>query len=114
MVKCSRYSSCLATICSTVMRVEMADAELRRLWASVVHDFDRARALLPIPPAESEGSVGRLTEWLDHNELELALDELEALGNDNNVAAAYWQALASAAERMGLELHRARFAKRCV
>ena len=38
----------------------MADAALLRLWAAVCRDFDRAQALLPSPPAEAEGSVGRL------------------------------------------------------
>ena len=91
----------------------MADAALRRLWSAVREDFDRARALLPDNPVESEGRVARLVEWLDHNELELALDELEALGETNAVPPAYWQALASAAERMGLVGHHARLARRC-
>ena len=83
----------------------MADAALRRLWAVVRRDFDRARALLPSPPAEAEGSLSRLAEWLGHNELELALDELEALGEDNAAPPAYWELLQSAAERMGLTEH---------
>jgi hypothetical protein len=80
----------------------MADAALCRLWAAVRLDFDRARALLPCPPVEVEGSTARLDEWLDHNELELALDELESLGEDNSAPSAYWEHLRSAAERMGL------------
>jgi hypothetical protein len=90
----------------------MADAELRRLWVAVRQDFDRARALLPAPPAEAEGSVGRLAEWLDHNELELALGELEALGEDNTAPPAYWRELASAAERMGLAEQAERLSRR--
>jgi hypothetical protein len=90
----------------------MADAALRRLWAAVRRDFDRARALLPSPPAEAEGSAARLAEWLDHNELELALDELEALGEDNAALPAYWEHLRSAAERMGLAEHVARLSRR--
>jgi hypothetical protein len=90
----------------------MADAALRRLWAAVCRDFDRARALLPSPLAEAEGSVARLAEWLDHNELELALDELEALGEDISSPPAYWGHLRSAAERVGLGEHVARFNRR--
>jgi hypothetical protein len=58
----------------------MTEAEWRRLWAAVRRDLDRALALLPSPPAENEGSVARLSEWLDHNELELAVDELAGCG----------------------------------
>jgi hypothetical protein len=90
----------------------MANAALRRLWAAVRRDFDRAWVLLPSPPAEVEGRVARLAEWLDHNELELALDELEALGEDNAALPAYWEQLRSAAERMGLATHVARLSRR--
>ncbi|OAI49639.1 hypothetical protein AYO44_18385 [Planctomycetaceae bacterium SCGC AG-212-F19] len=90
----------------------MGDAALRGLWASVRQDFDDALALLPDPLAEAEGSIARLTEWLDHNELELALDELEALGGDNAAPPAHWEKLRSAAERMGLAGHTARFSGR--
>ena len=91
----------------------MADDNLQKLWAAVRRDFDRARDLLPSPPAEKEGSVDRLVEWLDHNELELALDELVALGCDNDAESAYWLALASAADRMMLSDHKARLMRRC-
>jgi hypothetical protein len=90
----------------------MADAALRRLWAAVRRDFDRARALLPARPAEIEGRVTQFDEWLDHNELELALDELESLGEDNTTPPAYWEHLRSAAERMGLDGHVARLSRR--
>ncbi|HVS34468.1 MAG TPA: hypothetical protein VMS17_02735 [Gemmataceae bacterium] len=90
----------------------MADAALRQLWQAVRRDFDQARALLPSVPAEDDGSVARLDEWLDHNELELALDELEALGEDNAAPPDFWHALASAAERMSLAEHKARLSRR--
>jgi hypothetical protein len=57
-------------------------------------------------------SQPRLDEWLDHNELELALDELESPGEDNSVAPEYWQALVAAAERMGIDDRRARLTMR--
>ena len=90
----------------------MADAALLRLWAAVCRDFDRAQALLPSPPAEAQGSVARLAEWLEHNELEMALDELESLGEDNAAGPAYWQHLRLAAGRMGLAGHASRLARR--
>jgi hypothetical protein len=91
----------------------MADAALHRLWADVRLDFDRARAMLPSPLAELQGSESRLVEWLDHNELELALDEFEAIGTDNDSPSAYWEHLLSAAERMGLTKHAARLITKC-
>jgi len=91
----------------------MTDEALSRLWAAVRRDFDTARSLLPSPPAENQGSESRLNEWLDQNELELALDELEALGENNAAPPAYWQALVSAAERMGLAQHKDRLIKHC-
>jgi hypothetical protein len=90
----------------------MADAELRQLWAAVRRDLDRARTLLPPQPVEGEGSLDRLAEWLDHNELDLALDELELLGEDNSAPAPFWQALRTAAERMGLTQHAGRLGQR--
>ncbi len=90
----------------------MADARLRQLWEAVRRDFDRARALLPSPSAENKGSVARLGEWLGHNELELALEELEALGEDNAAPRDFWEALASVAERMNLAEHKARLTAR--
>ena len=75
---------------------------LKQLWEAVRQDFDRARSLLPARPAQVEGSLDRLREWLGHNELELALDELESLGEDNPAPPKFWEALRSAAERMGL------------
>jgi hypothetical protein len=90
----------------------MADAAMRKLWRAVRSDFDRARAMLPTQTNETEGSPDRLDEWLDHNELELALDELESLGEDNASPPDYWRILASAAERMGLTEHMARLSQR--
>ena len=89
----------------------MADDALKQLWVAVRRDFDQARALLPSRLSEVEGSVDRLVEWLDHNELELALDELESLGKDNFAPHAYWKHLQSAAGRMGLAEHQTRLGR---
>ncbi len=91
----------------------MADAELMALWTAVRCDLDSARELLPIPPAEVTGRAADVSEYLRHNELELALDELEALGAYNVMPPGYWRALASAAGRTGLCEHQARLLGRC-
>jgi hypothetical protein len=91
----------------------MADASLGQLWSAVLDDFARAQSLLPERSPESDGGMTRLAEWLAHNELELALDELELLGENNAVPPAFWEALASAAERMGLVGQQERITRRC-
>jgi hypothetical protein len=86
---------------------------LKRLWAEVRRDFDQAMAHLPTPTLEDEGSMERLADWLDHNELGLALDELELLGLDNAAQDAFWKTLVCAAARMGLTEKQARLTRRC-
>jgi hypothetical protein len=83
----------------------MVDPALQRLWLRVRAEFDRARALLPLEPVETEGSIRAYEHYLVHNELELALDELMGLGEANTCPAEYWIALRSAAEQMGLTEH---------
>lgn len=60
--------------------------------------------MLPLPITEepSIGSIERFEEYLSHNELELAMDELEGLGELNSDPLDFWHELASAAENMGL------------
>ena len=58
---------------------------------------------------EERGSVKRYREWLDHNELELALDELEALAEINAVQRAFWESMLSAADEMKLTDHAERY-----
>jgi hypothetical protein len=61
--------------------------------------------MLPEVPRRGDegGCLESYREFLDHNELELALDELQLLGDANDVPPAYWEALASAARLMELE-----------
>jgi hypothetical protein len=51
-------------------------------------------------------------DYLDHNELELAFDELESIGDEAHAAAPFWAELAQAAENMGLTQHAARCRQR--
>lgn len=76
--------------------------DLLESWAHTRADLDRARAFLPA------AEFGLVDEWLDHNELGLALEALEALGDERSVPAAFWAALVAAAERMKLAEHAAR------
>jgi len=68
-----------------------------------------ARSLpTPVRSGEDGGTIEAFHGWLDHNELELALDELEMLGNANEVPDDFWSRLATAAQLMELEAHEAR------
>jgi hypothetical protein len=78
--------------------------DLHQSWAQTSRYLKAAQALLPPITLEDPeiGTLARLNEWLDHNELELALDELVGLGELNQAGAPYWQKLLAAAEKMGL------------
>ena len=67
------------------------------------------RLLLPVREEPGVATVERFREWLDHNELELALDELEGLGRLNEVSSAFWRELSAAARHMNLPDHVARY-----
>jgi hypothetical protein len=58
------------------------------------------------------GSLAQYEEWLDHNELELALDELADLGWANRSPQEFWECLGQAAGNMGLHECAARLRNR--
>jgi hypothetical protein len=86
-------------------------AELEIIWSKVEGHLESAARLLPDPvrTGDEGGTIEGYREFLAHNELELAFDELEALGDANKVTGAYWEDLASAAALMGLDAK----ARRC-
>src|SRR6185312_6643598 len=79
--------------------------ELEIVWSKVQSHLDAATRLLPdlTRRGDEGGSIEGYREFAAHNELELAFDELEALGEANGVSSVYWQELASAAHLMGLD-----------
>src|SRR5450432_2154299 len=91
----------------------MERAELEMSWATSGAHLRAARELLPeLPVAGVDGaSVDGFEECMRHNELELALDELEDLGLANAPQPQFWSELALAAANMELtdraiDLHR--------
>lgn len=72
-----------------------------------------ARALLPTPlkehPQIPQGSLERLEEHLAQKRPQLALAELEGLGNSNPCPPAFWHELAEAAGEMWLSDRAANF-----
>jgi hypothetical protein len=78
--------------------------DLQDSWNITRLYLDNARNLLPSPlKDESKGrGIEAYEEWLSSNELGLAFDELEMLGEANSCSREFWQELLAAAENMGL------------
>jgi hypothetical protein len=85
--------------------------ELKRMWAVTAKHLNAARAQLPEVPAPGldGATVSGFDECLLHNEMELALDELEDLGLTNAPPAEFWRHLIFAAESMDLSERAAEF-----
>jgi hypothetical protein len=84
----------------------MADAKLLKSWKITETLLEQARQALPTVPAqheqESAAVLAQYREFLEHNELELALNILEDLGHLISATGGYWRDLERAAENMGL------------
>ena len=90
----------------------MAGKTLEESWRSTTRHLESARVHLPLDlPAHVEfESLVRYEEWLSHNELELAFDELEGIGVEVDCRqSTFWSELLAAAEEMSLPKH----AERC-
>ena len=85
--------------------------KLRKSWQTTEGYLDKAFKLLPSTVINNPegGSVSEYKKYLLHNELELALDELEGLGEANDFPEEYWQQLFNAAKEMGLNKHKKRY-----
>ncbi|MFN0179616.1 MAG: hypothetical protein ACKVZ0_12530 [Gemmatimonadales bacterium] len=88
--------------------------QLHESWDRTLGSLARAAQLLPEGAVESDdrGRLDRYRDWVEHNELELALHELEGLGRINHVPHEFWRHLCEAAEEMGLSSHAFRFAQK--
>ena len=77
--------------------------ELLKSWAITTRHLTAA--------AEALGGPHRreYEEFMVHNELELALDQLEAFGEESHQPQQFWEHLLAAAENMGLTKHAARY-----
>ena len=85
-------------------------AQLEEIWEEVRTHLKRASALLEIPVLAGEDadedievSLKQFHDHFENYELELALDELEDLGEMVNCPADFWFELAAAARN--LQLH---------
>ena len=87
----------------------MASEELVRLWEKIEGDLLRARGVLPAGVAD-DSLVKDFHEYLDHNELELACDMLEASAEEHSPPHLFWEALRDAALNMNLHGRAQRYA----
>lgn len=92
----------------------MDRAELERSWATTAKHLNAARAQLPkVPAPGAEGAtISGFDECLRHNEMELALDELEDLGLTNAPPPEFWRHLMRAADNMELSDRAADFKRK--
>ena len=92
----------------------MDRAELERSWAATARHLKAARQLLPdeSPPGADGATLSGFEECLRHNEMELALDELEDLGLTSAPPAEFWRHLMYAAESMALGDRAAEYKRR--
>jgi hypothetical protein len=77
---------------------------LEASWSKIREHLRSARSLLPESSVKdsARGSLANFDQFLDHNELELALDEIEGVGEQSAPPAEFWLALSDAAAQMGL------------
>ena len=73
----------------------------------LVKQWEVTKTLLATAAAEVSDAQGisEYQEYIDYNELELALNALEAIGDGSAVSPDFWWNLKKAAEVMGLRSH---------
>jgi hypothetical protein len=81
----------------------MSDAKLVKSWKITGTLLERARHALPkLDEREHVALLTQYREFLEHNELELALNILEELGHLVSARGGFWRDLERAADNMGL------------
>jgi hypothetical protein len=81
--------------------------ELWKSWKITIAHLEHARKNLPEPAEENRSDYQHLLSdyhsYLEHNELELALDMLAELGDLARSKGGFWRELERAAKTMGLD-----------
>ena len=76
--------------------------ELGQSWKQTKSLLDAAVKLLSPSIAQTDEGLIRYQEWIEHNELELALGELESIGAAVSAPKRFWEELEKAKINMGL------------
>lgn len=88
----------------------MGNGNIKESWARTLRHLAACRFYLREHlDQESEGIWKAAQDYLHHNEFELALDEVEALGEKENAPPDFWHELLLAAENMSLSAHVERY-----
>lgn len=91
----------------------MAAEDLSSFWATTSRHLIASKSHLPSPlPNGALDALHQMDEFLNHNELGLALEEAEFLGDLCHSPPAFWAELQLAAENMGLSEAASRFEAR--
>jgi hypothetical protein len=84
----------------------MADVQLIKRWKAIEAVLSSAHAALPSPTEavrpDFDAAVAEYRRYLEHNELELALDALAAAAELGGARGGVWRDLERAAQFMGL------------
>lgn len=77
---------------------------LQESWETTRLHLEKARHLIPHPLKGSSegGGLAEFEDFLSHNELGLAFDELELIGVENPCPPGFWREMLAAAENMQL------------
>ena len=90
----------------------MVDRDLQRSWQVTTQHLETAKQRLGA--RLSAESLLPYEDFLSHNELELAFDELESIGCTVDCEHGFWAELLAAAENMSLQEHADRCRQRLV
>ncbi|MES2102387.1 MAG: hypothetical protein V4634_00090 [Pseudomonadota bacterium] len=90
----------------------MASEKPNASWAITIAHLAEARFYLPqrLGSEQAQKIYAQFSEYLDLNELDLALDEAESLGSVCNAPPAFWRELQLAAANLHMTDSEARFA----
>jgi hypothetical protein len=80
----------------------MPSYELIKRWRATTVLLQRARSTIQDSSAQIEELVKEFDEYLEHNELELAMDMLQEMAELTPCRGGFWRDLERAAEMMGL------------
>ena len=80
----------------------MASPELIKQWKATATLLQRARDAVQDSSEEVVKLRKEFDEWIQHNELELALDALQEISELTPCRGGFWKDLERAAEMMGL------------
>lgn len=85
----------------------MSRSNLQESWAITRKHLAAALEVLVVgdlvATVEEQAAIQQYEKFLDHNELELAMDELEAAVEVQSAPREFWRNLVCAARNMGLE-----------